>query len=99
MQPTCSFTPRLSIAADALPFLRTTVFEVGGYAMPLFKLLQHFSTLLGLSVLGVRAWRLQPLPAKRHGAVSNLARVGAALLLLTTSLVWAFANAAIHSAS
>ncbi len=29
MQSTCSFTPRLSIAADALPFLRTTVFEVG----------------------------------------------------------------------
>jgi len=92
-----SFTHGGTPVTDALPFMRSTVFEVGGYGVPLYKLLQHLSTLLGLAVLGIWAWRLEPLPRTHPAAVSRLTRAGAAALLFTTSCLWAFANAALHS--
>ena len=81
----------------AMPFLRVVVFEIGSYRMPLFNLLQHLSTLFGLAVLSLWALRLKPQPAIRPSAVSSFARAGAAVLLFTTSCIWAFANAALHT--
>jgi hypothetical protein len=92
-----SFTHGNTPVVDALPFLRVTVFEIGGYALPLYKLLQHLSTLFGLVVLGIWAWRLKPEQPLRHSAVSNFARTSAGVLLFTTSCIWGFASAALHS--
>ncbi len=41
----------------AIPLLRTHLFSVASYDVPLYKLLQHASTLLGLSLLTRWSWR------------------------------------------
>jgi hypothetical protein len=94
-----AFTHGGTPVTHALPFMRAPVFEVGGYAMPLYKLLQHLSTLFGLAVLAIWAWRLKPGEVRSNGAVTRRARIGATLAVLTTSIVWALANAALHSAN
>jgi hypothetical protein len=94
-----AFTHGNTPVIEALPFLRVTALEIGGYTMPLYKLLQHLSTLFGLAMLCVWVWRLKPHPAQRPGTVSTFVRIGSATLVLTTSIVWAFANAALHSAT
>jgi hypothetical protein len=92
-----SFTHGRTPVVEALPFLRVTALEFGHYTMPLYKLLQHLSTLFGLAVLAHWVWRLKPQPAIRPSAVSSFARAGAMVLLFTTSCIWAFANAALHT--
>jgi len=92
-----SFTHGRTPVVEELPFLRISVLQFGHYSMPLYKLLQHLSTVLGLAMLGIWAWRLKPRPAIRPSAVSSFARAGALVMLMTTSCIWAFANAALHT--
>jgi hypothetical protein len=82
---------------SVLPFMRVTVLEFGGHAMPLYKLLQYLSSLFGLAVLATWSWQLKPIEMKSSDAVSHRARLGAVLCLITASLAWAFGNAALHS--
>jgi hypothetical protein len=94
-----AFTHGNTPVVQALPFLRVTALEIGGYAMPLYKLLQHLSTLFGLAVLAIWFTRLEPRNRTRDTRpVTHLARAGAIALALVTSSAWAFANAAMHSA-
>lgn len=44
-------------AVEAMPVLRTTVATVCGYGLPVYKVLQHGSTVLGLLVLSVFVYR------------------------------------------
>lgn len=92
-----SFTHGNTPVVEALPFLRVVAFEISGHPVRLYTLLQHLSTLFGLAVLGIWAWKLEPRPVTQPGAVSNFARAGAAALLLATSCIWAFANLALHT--
>jgi hypothetical protein len=48
-----SFTHADGWSARHLPWLGDSAFEFGGGKVPVFKVLQHLSTLLGLSLLGV----------------------------------------------
>ena len=72
-----SFTHAGTPVTKAAPFLRIVVFEIGSHRVPLFNLLQHLSTLFGLAVLSLWAWRLKPHAAIRPSPVSSFARVGA----------------------
>lgn len=40
-----------------LPFLEMTLFTAGGYAVRVYKVLQHGSTVVGLGVLALYGWR------------------------------------------
>ncbi len=92
-----AFTHGNTPVVRAMPSLHVTVFEIGDYAVPLYKLLQHLSTLFGLAALATWAWRLEPREIVTSGEVSRRSRLGASLFLITTSLVWAFSNSALHS--
>jgi hypothetical protein len=94
-----TFTHGNTPVVRALPFLRVTAFEIGDYVVPLYKLLQHLSTLFGLAALAIWAWRLEPRETRSSSAVTSRTRFGAAMFLITTSLVWAFSNSALHSAN
>jgi hypothetical protein len=94
-----AFTHGRTPVTNALPFMHVVVLEIGGHAMPLYKVLQHLSTLLGLVVLAIWASRLKPRTNKLAGVVPRRARIGAMLALLLASTVWAIANAVLHSAS
>lgn len=45
------FTHRTNLTVRVLPFLNTTLFEMGGYTAEVYKLLQHGSTIGGLVLL------------------------------------------------
>src|SRR5262249_12717329 len=52
-----AFTHRGGVAVAALPSLQAVVFRVGRYPMPVYRILQHASSLLGLGVLARSSWR------------------------------------------
>lgn len=51
-----SFTHDYGWMVRQLPVLSTTIYQGSGMTLPLFKLLQHGSTLFGMVVLAVLAW-------------------------------------------
>jgi hypothetical protein len=72
-----TFTHRNTIAMDRFELLRTLV-SVGGYEMPLFKVLQHASSLLGFIVIAayIAIWFSRSEPGPRHPATfSNRQRL------------------------
>ena len=93
-----SFTHGNSPVVAALPFLRVPVFEMGHEPYRLYRVLQHASSLVGMAVLFVWAWRLRTASAlqlpfgglreTRHVIAGN-ARAGAAFIVLTASLTFA----------
>ena len=81
-----AFTHRNTMAVDRIELLRTLI-TIGGHEMPLFKVLQHVSSLLGFIVIAayIVAWLSRSERGPRHPATfSNrqrllaLAAVGAA---------------------
>jgi hypothetical protein len=72
-----AFTHRNTIAVDRFELLRTLV-SVGGLEMPMFKILQHASSLLGFIVIAayIRIWLSRSEPGPRHPATfSNWQRL------------------------
>jgi hypothetical protein len=51
------FTHEYGFAVEAVPVLRTFLFEVDGHEVYLYRLLQHASSLTGLSLLAYWVWR------------------------------------------
>jgi len=88
-----AFTHAFTPVTEIFPVFRTPLFEVHGITVRLFWLLQILSSLVGgiaLLVWAVRAPAKTP-PLSPHTAtdgdrISNLARIGAALAVLATSL-------------
>lgn len=78
-----------SPVVDALPPLREIRVEVGPFSPRLYRFLQYLSSVLGMAVLAVWAWRLRRLPllppARIVPAVSSLTRFGALAVLIIAS--------------
>jgi len=64
-----SFTHPTGHAAMALPFLRAYLFEVAGYPIYAYKLLQHGSTCVGLALLYFWTWRWLKQTAERPASL------------------------------
>lgn len=85
-----SFTHPGTVVMDALPVLQTILVSLGGYQLSVFKLLQHASSVAGLSLLAwwLRRWlqrtpaaALPSLPMARHWRVRWLGAIGATSML------------------
>lgn len=85
-----AFTHEYGFAVLRLPALSATVWEGHWYALPVFKILQHGSSLLGLGILGLLALhhrRQWPAIGSRPLLVLLAALLLAALLALASVLV------------
>jgi hypothetical protein len=78
-----------SPVVDAIPPLREVRVQVGPFNPRLYKLLQYVSSIFGLTVLAIWAWRLRlgPLlpPGQVVPAVSLTKRIGAVAVLIAAS--------------
>jgi hypothetical protein len=78
-----------SPVVDAIPPLREVRVQVGPFNPRLYKLLQYVSSIFGLAVLAIWAWRLRlgPLlpPGQVVPAVSLTKRIGAVAVLIAAS--------------
>jgi hypothetical protein len=85
------FTHQYGFAVEAVPALRTFLFEVDGHEVYLYRVLQHASSLIGLSLLAYWGWRwfrtTPPLPQPAEWQLSPAVR--------RTSLIVLFASPAI----
>jgi hypothetical protein len=85
------FTHENGFAVEAVPALRTFLFEVDGHEVYLYRLLQHASSLIGLSLLAYWVWRwLRTAPPLHPPAEWQPSRA-----VRTASLVVLFASSAI----
>jgi uncharacterized protein DUF4184 len=57
-----AFTHRYTPVTEAMPWLRVVVFKIGYVPIRLYKVLQHLSSIFGLAVLIVWAWRQRRAP-------------------------------------
>ena len=84
-----AFTHRSTPVTDVLPALRETWLEFGTLRVPLYKLLQHLSSLVGMTALAIWAMRLRrraPMSqAVTPREVSARTRISAAAVLVTGS--------------
>jgi Domain of unknown function (DUF4184) len=92
-----SFTHGNSPTARALPVLWHVVLEFADERVRLYSLLQHASSVLGMAVLIVWAWRVRHRPVQAQppitegsiAPVSHRARIAAVLVLIATASVFA----------
>ncbi|MFO7534166.1 MAG: DUF4184 family protein [Kiritimatiellia bacterium] len=85
-----AFTHEYGFAVLRLPALSATVWDGHWYALPVFKILQHGSGLLGLGILGLLALRHRrqwPVLPRRTLVVLAAALFLAALLALASVLI------------
>ena len=94
-----SFTHRHTPVTEALPMLRISLFKIGWTHIYVYKFLQHLSSVVGMVVLLIWAWRIRKGPATTGGAVQGTgapvtsgARTTAVAVLLATSCVFAITN-------
>lgn len=100
-----SFTHARSPVVTAIPILRVTVFEISNSPIRLYKVLQHASTIVGLSALAIwvvtqyRLRRSEPLPmvVNTSSALSVTARSFAVGLMFLASCTAATVNFNLHS--
>ncbi|HEV7607120.1 MAG TPA: DUF4184 family protein [Steroidobacteraceae bacterium] len=94
-----SFTHRGTAVVDALPPLHALAFHVHGWRIRWFMVLQHLSSLAGLVILAVWAWRLPPgrYPRESLPAVSRATRIGAVAFFLIASSALAITGFVLHS--
>jgi hypothetical protein len=93
------FTHRGTATVHALPALHGVVFHYGRWPIRWFVVLQHLSTVVGLLLLAIWAWRLPPgaHPHPTSPAVSNATRIRAVAILFTASFGLAIASYLIYS--
>jgi hypothetical protein len=96
-----SFTHRGTLMVKLLPGLHEVAFHYHGWRIRWFVVLQHLSTIAGLLLLVIWAWRLPPtLSVPRvFPPVSQAARAGVVAVLIAATLGLAFANFFFHSDS
>jgi hypothetical protein len=92
-----AFTHRWTPVTDALPVLRVPLFRIGYQNIYLYKLLQHLSTVAGMAILLIWAWRIRrAAPVRQPGdsaaGASFTVRLAAAGVLIATSGAFALAN-------
>ncbi|MEO8062974.1 MAG: DUF4184 family protein [Pseudomonadota bacterium] len=98
-----SFTHRWTPVVQALPFMRISLFKIGYSHIYVYRFLQHLSSLVGMVLLLIWAWRirhaepvLEPTGWAANGATLRT-RLAAAIILIATSGVFAIGNYMGHS--
>jgi hypothetical protein len=93
-----SFTHRGTAVVHAFPVLRSVAFEVDGHRVRWFAVLQLLSSVFGLVVLAIWALR-QPERASSESfpTVSHAIRVGAALLVVASTVAAAVTSYMLHA--
>jgi hypothetical protein len=94
-----SFTHRGTAVVQALPGLHSVAFHVNGWRVRWFVVLQHLSSMIGLLILLVWAWKLPPVHQRPQQllSVSNVMRIRAAAILIASSLALATAGFVLNS--
>jgi hypothetical protein len=97
-----SFTHRWSPVVQALPVLRISLFKIGYGHVYVYKFLQHLSSLAGMVILVIWAWRIRLAAPAQPGGIPiagapRRVRLGAIVILLATSVTFALANYMSHS--
>ena len=78
-----SFTHATSPVVAAVPILRTTVFEISDSPIRLYKVLQHASTILGMSVIAI--WAVRHYRKLRSESLAIIGNASATLSLKARS--------------
>jgi hypothetical protein len=94
-----SFTHRWTPVVQAIPALRVSLLEIGHQRLYVYKLLQHLSTVAGMAILMISAWRIRhAAPVQAPATRAHIyARLAAVSTLLVTSGAFAIANYIDHS--
>jgi Domain of unknown function (DUF4184) len=89
-----SFTHRGTVVVNALPALKAVAFYLDGWRIRWFLVLQLASSVAGMLLLAIWAWRLPPgrYPRPSSPSVSHGTRVRAAAILVLCSLGFAMAS-------
>jgi uncharacterized protein DUF4184 len=93
-----SFTHRGTAIVDALPALHAVAFHYHGWRVRWFVVLQHLSSVVGMLLLMIWAWRLPPgrFPRPSLPSVSHATRVRCALIVVAASLALAITGYLLH---
>jgi hypothetical protein len=93
-----SFTHRGTLAVETFPALHAVAFHYNGWRIRWFMVLQHLSTVIGLAILAIWAWRLPPVQTVTRSLppVSHAMRVSAAAILIGASAGLAVAGYALN---
>jgi hypothetical protein len=96
-----SFTHRGTVVVNAIPVLHAVAFHVEGWRIRWFLVLQVASSVIGIMVLAIWAWRLPPgrYPKPSAIPVSNATRRLALAVLVAASLALAITSQFAHSDS
>jgi len=94
-----SFTHRGTLVVEALPGLHSVAFHYHGWRIRWFVVLQHLSTVAGVVILLIWAWRLPPtnnvprvLPPASHAT-----RIRAVAFVIAATLAFAIARYALNA--
>jgi uncharacterized protein DUF4184 len=89
-----SFTHRGTIMVNAIPALHKVAFYYHGWRIRWFVVLQHLSSIAGLLLLMIWAWRLPPgqYPRPSLPFVPHATRIRCAVILITVSIGLAIAG-------
>jgi hypothetical protein len=92
-----AFTHAATLPVKLFPWLRVHLFTIGGVEVPVWKLLQHASTVGGLLLLGVWAWRslVAAVPGRQPHVppVAPAAKAAVGVLLVIVLVAAALAGA------
>lgn len=84
-----SFTHDYGWMVRQLPVLSTTIYQGSGMTLPLFKLLQHGSTIFGVGLLAVLAWpRRRQLDSLSAGSWRIIILIGCASVMGGSAYGW-----------
>jgi len=94
-----SFTHRGTAVVEALPGLHAVAFHYNGWRIRWFVVLQHLSSIFGMLVLAIWAWRLPPIHSVPRSLppVSHATRLSAAAVLIVASLGLAITSYLLNS--
>jgi hypothetical protein len=96
-----SFTHRGTVVVNAIPALHAVAFYLDGWRIRWFLVLQLASSVAGILLLAIWAWRLPPgqHPRPSLPAVSHATRMRAAGVLVAASLGLAITSTLLHADS
>jgi hypothetical protein len=94
-----SFTHRGTSVVNAIPALHAVAFHAHGWRIRWFVVLQHLSSMIGVLLLAIWAWRLPPGQYLRPSlpTVSHETRVRCVAILIAASVLPAIAGFVYHS--
>jgi hypothetical protein len=94
-----SFTHRGTAVVEALPGLHSVAFHYHGWRIRWFVVLQHLSTVAGLAILAIWAWRLPPINnvPRALPPASHRMRIRAVVLVIAASLALASVRYALNA--